>query len=68
MRRDLLTSDGQRVPTVRGPIVIDGEACVADVASPSLGEHTPEILKALSEDRDPWTILRDGDGACPEHC
>jgi crotonobetainyl-CoA:carnitine CoA-transferase CaiB-like acyl-CoA transferase len=56
MRRDLARADGPSVPTVRGPILIDGEACVADMASPGFGEHTSEILKALSEDRDPWMI------------
>lgn len=55
MRRDLLRSDGSRVPSVRGPIVIDGEACIANEASPRLGEQTQEILKALANHIDPWS-------------
>jgi crotonobetainyl-CoA:carnitine CoA-transferase CaiB-like acyl-CoA transferase len=55
MRRDLPLPSGDTVPTVRGPIVLDGQACIAETASPRLGEHTREILQKISEDIDPWT-------------
>ena len=54
MRRELLLPSGDTVPTVRGPIVMDGQACTADSASPRLGEHTGEVLQKLAEGRDPW--------------
>lgn len=33
------------VPSVRGPLVLDGEPLVAGSASPRLGEHTQEVLE-----------------------
>ena len=46
MRLDLPhpSAKGGIVPTVRSPVVIDGEAMVAASASPLLGEHTHEVL------------------------
>jgi glutaryl-CoA transferase len=46
MRLDLPhpSANGGTVPTVRSPIVIDGEAMVAGAPSPLLGEHTHEVL------------------------
>ena len=35
---------GGRVPTLRGPIVIDGEPMVAPTAPPRLGQHGDEVL------------------------
>ena len=35
---------GGTVPTLRGPIVIDGRAMVADTAPPRLGQHGDEIM------------------------
>jgi crotonobetainyl-CoA:carnitine CoA-transferase CaiB-like acyl-CoA transferase len=35
---------GGSVPTLRGPIVIDGEPQVAPTAPPRLGQHTREVL------------------------
>ncbi len=55
LRRDLVTTDGSTVPTIRGPIVIDGEPCVAEVPSPKLGEHTASILALLAAGGDPWS-------------
>ncbi|MHB1206456.1 MAG: CaiB/BaiF CoA transferase family protein [Rhodospirillaceae bacterium] len=37
------------VPTVRTPVLMNGEPCVAERASPRLGEHTQEILDELAE-------------------
>jgi len=55
LHRDLLRSDGTTVPTVRGPILMNGEPCLATSASPKLGEHTDDILSRLATDRDPWS-------------
>jgi crotonobetainyl-CoA:carnitine CoA-transferase CaiB-like acyl-CoA transferase len=38
------------IPGVRTPIVIDGEAMAANLASPALGQHTGEILHEIGED------------------
>ncbi|TDR94973.1 crotonobetainyl-CoA:carnitine CoA-transferase CaiB-like acyl-CoA transferase [Enterovirga rhinocerotis] len=35
---------GGKVPTLRGPIVVDGEPMVGRTASPGLGQHTDEVL------------------------
>lgn len=35
---------GGTVPTLRGPIVIDGEPAVARTAAPRLGQHNAEVL------------------------
>jgi crotonobetainyl-CoA:carnitine CoA-transferase CaiB-like acyl-CoA transferase len=55
LRQALPRADGSAVPTIRGPIVVNGEACVAVTASPDLGEHTEDILGRISADRDPWS-------------
>jgi crotonobetainyl-CoA:carnitine CoA-transferase CaiB-like acyl-CoA transferase len=46
LRRDLPAEGvaGGSVPSVRSPIVLDGEAQVAERASPALGAHTDEVL------------------------
>lgn len=46
MRVDLpaLEAKGGTIPTLRSPIVMDGEAMVADRPSPRLGAHTDEVL------------------------
>jgi crotonobetainyl-CoA:carnitine CoA-transferase CaiB-like acyl-CoA transferase len=38
---------GGNAPSVRSPLVIDGEAAAADAAAPRLGEHTDAILGGL---------------------
>jgi crotonobetainyl-CoA:carnitine CoA-transferase CaiB-like acyl-CoA transferase len=35
---------GGAIPSVRSPILIDGEPAVADRPPPRLGEHTQEVL------------------------
>ncbi|RUP00406.1 CaiB/BaiF CoA-transferase family protein [Hyphomicrobium sp.] len=55
MRRDLERDRGAAVPTVRSPIVIDGEPCVAETASPKLGEHTAQVFDLLAAGKDPWS-------------
>jgi crotonobetainyl-CoA:carnitine CoA-transferase CaiB-like acyl-CoA transferase len=55
MRRDLARDNGAPVPTVRSPIVIDGEPCVAETASPKLGEHTEHVSGRLAAGEDPWS-------------
>jgi glutaryl-CoA transferase len=57
LRQDLLQVDGTSVPTVRGPIVMNGEPCVASSPSPALGEHSSNILDLLAGGNDPWTIF-----------
>ncbi|WP_460448400.1 CaiB/BaiF CoA transferase family protein [Alsobacter sp. SYSU BS001988] len=55
MRVDLPCPDaaGGSIPTIRSPLVLDGEPMVAGRASPRLGQHTDEVLS------DPaWTGLR----------
>jgi crotonobetainyl-CoA:carnitine CoA-transferase CaiB-like acyl-CoA transferase len=59
LRQDLSRADGSQVPTVRSPIVIDGEACVAATASPKLGEHTRRVLDLLAGEKDPWLACGD---------
>jgi crotonobetainyl-CoA:carnitine CoA-transferase CaiB-like acyl-CoA transferase len=46
MRLDLPAPDakGGAIPTVRTPILLDGDPMVAERPSPRLGEHTDEIL------------------------
>ena len=46
MRVDLPAPEakGGAIPTLRSPIVIDGEPMVAERPSPRLGEHTEEVL------------------------
>ncbi len=55
LRRDLIGADGSTVPTVRGPIVMDGEPYAATTPSPKLGEHTTNILALLAAAEDPWS-------------
>jgi crotonobetainyl-CoA:carnitine CoA-transferase CaiB-like acyl-CoA transferase len=57
LRQDLPRADGTSVPTVRGPIVIDCEPCVAVTPSPRLGEHTSNILDLVAGETDPWMIF-----------
>jgi crotonobetainyl-CoA:carnitine CoA-transferase CaiB-like acyl-CoA transferase len=40
---------GGKIPGVRSPIVIDGEAMASPHPSPSLGQHTEEILREIGE-------------------
>jgi crotonobetainyl-CoA:carnitine CoA-transferase CaiB-like acyl-CoA transferase len=54
LRQELQRSDGTTVPTVRGPIVVDGKPCVATTPSPKLGEHTASIVARLTGNDDPW--------------
>ena len=56
MRLDLERPDGSTVPSVRSPIVLDGEACVARDPSPTLGQHTLAVRQAIAEGLDPWAI------------
>ncbi|MFA5955138.1 CaiB/BaiF CoA transferase family protein [Hyphomicrobium sp.] len=56
LRQDLARADGSSVPTVRSPIVMDGEPCVAATPSPKLGEHTASILSRLAAHDDPWSV------------
>jgi crotonobetainyl-CoA:carnitine CoA-transferase CaiB-like acyl-CoA transferase len=46
IRVDLAAPDarGGAIPTLRSPIVMDGEPMVAERASPKLGAHTQEVL------------------------
>jgi crotonobetainyl-CoA:carnitine CoA-transferase CaiB-like acyl-CoA transferase len=46
MRVDIAAPDaaGGSLPAVRTPIIINGKPCIADRASPQLGEHTDEIM------------------------
>ncbi|MET1045246.1 MAG: CoA transferase, partial [Hyphomicrobium sp.] len=54
MHQALARNDGSTVPTVRSPIVMDGDACVASLPSPKLGEQTAPILERLAAGDDPW--------------
>ncbi len=51
MRVDLPYPDGANgtVPAIRTPVLMNGEPCVAQRASPRLGQHTQEILDELAE-------------------
>jgi crotonobetainyl-CoA:carnitine CoA-transferase CaiB-like acyl-CoA transferase len=60
LRRDLLRADGTTVPTVRSPIVMNGEPCVAPTASPKLGEHTETIFASFAQGDDPWSDFTAG--------
>jgi crotonobetainyl-CoA:carnitine CoA-transferase CaiB-like acyl-CoA transferase len=40
---------GGKIPGVRSPIMIDGEAMASPLPSPRLGEHTEEILREIGE-------------------
>jgi crotonobetainyl-CoA:carnitine CoA-transferase CaiB-like acyl-CoA transferase len=57
LRQDLTRPDGTTVPTVRSPIIMNGNECVAPEPSPMLGEHTSSILARLAEGQDPWSAL-----------
>ncbi len=43
-RFDEPLAEGGSVPTLRGPIVIDGDAMVGATSAPRLGQHTREVL------------------------
>ncbi len=47
MRLDLEDGDGNRLPSVRSPIVYSRTPLIYDRPSPRLGEHTAEILAEL---------------------
>jgi crotonobetainyl-CoA:carnitine CoA-transferase CaiB-like acyl-CoA transferase len=49
---------GGTAPAVRSPMRIDGEALIADVAAPRLGEHTEQELAALGYDEAERARLR----------
>ncbi|MBS0232385.1 MAG: CoA transferase [Proteobacteria bacterium] len=57
MHQELPRKNGVPVPTVRNPIVVDGEPCMAATASPKLGEHTDDILGRLAAEEDPWRVV-----------
>ncbi len=38
---------GGNAPSVRSPLVIDGEPAAAETAAPRLGEHTDGVLSEL---------------------
>jgi crotonobetainyl-CoA:carnitine CoA-transferase CaiB-like acyl-CoA transferase len=61
LRQELQRADGTSAPTVRGPIVMDGEPCVAKAPSPGLGEHTSNILELLAVENDPWTAFAEAE-------
>jgi crotonobetainyl-CoA:carnitine CoA-transferase CaiB-like acyl-CoA transferase len=54
MQIDLAREDGSTVPSVRSPIVFNGQACAAADPSPGLGQHDQEILRAIAKGLDPW--------------
>ncbi|HEY1944168.1 MAG TPA: CaiB/BaiF CoA-transferase family protein [Roseiarcus sp.] len=60
LRLDLRAADalGGRAPSVRSPIVIDGQAAAADRAAPRLGEHTDAILFELGLSEEDIDALR----------
>ena len=60
LRLDLPAADalGGRAPSVRSPIMIDGEAAAADRAAPRLGEHTDAILFELGLSEEDIDVLR----------
>jgi crotonobetainyl-CoA:carnitine CoA-transferase CaiB-like acyl-CoA transferase len=45
--RQSLPMSGATLPTVRSPIMLDGEGMAGEVASPRLGQHTGEVLGEL---------------------
>ena len=47
MRVDLADRDGNRIPSVRTPIVFSETPLAYERPSPRLGEHTDEILAEL---------------------
>ncbi|MCX5493999.1 CaiB/BaiF CoA-transferase family protein [Kaistia dalseonensis] len=54
MARALARDDGSTVPSVRSPIVFDGEPAVAETASPDLGSSDRSIRSALASGHSPW--------------
>jgi len=56
MRRELSRRDGSPVPTVRSPIVMDGEAIVSERASPSLGDADAAVRAARARGASPWDL------------
>ncbi|HOV03876.1 MAG TPA: CaiB/BaiF CoA-transferase family protein, partial [Kaistiaceae bacterium] len=59
MRIDLADGEGGVVPTVRSPIVLDGEPAVAGTAAPRLGADTDAVLGELGYSAAEITALRD---------
>ncbi len=59
MRIDLTRLDGSTVPSVRSPIILDGEACVASDPSPCLGQDDHDIRRALAKGLDPWATANE---------
>ncbi|MDG4894109.1 CaiB/BaiF CoA-transferase family protein [Mesorhizobium sp. WSM4976] len=51
MRLDLDDGHGNRLPSVRAPMVMSGTPLVYERPSPRLGEHTQEILAELERSR-----------------
>jgi crotonobetainyl-CoA:carnitine CoA-transferase CaiB-like acyl-CoA transferase len=49
---------GGTAPSVRSPILLDGEAFASPIAAPRLGEHTVEVLKAIGIDEAAVAALR----------
>jgi crotonobetainyl-CoA:carnitine CoA-transferase CaiB-like acyl-CoA transferase len=52
---------GGAVPSVRTPIMLDGEGMMAGAASPRLGEHTRQILEELNTSKVAAAKLLDDD-------
>jgi crotonobetainyl-CoA:carnitine CoA-transferase CaiB-like acyl-CoA transferase len=48
MKIDVVTADGNTLPGMRTPIIMDGRKLGSAQASPRLGEHTDQILKNLT--------------------
>ena len=57
MYQELAREDGTAVPSVRGPIVMNGEPCVAATPSPDLGAHTGDVLDLVAQGQDPWAAF-----------
>jgi len=49
---------GGTAPSVRSPIVLDGEAFAAETAAPRLGEHTADVLAEIGLASDDVATLR----------
>jgi crotonobetainyl-CoA:carnitine CoA-transferase CaiB-like acyl-CoA transferase len=60
MRLDLPATGarGGSAPSVRSPLVIDGEPAAAETAAPRLGEHTDAVLSELGLSRHEIAALR----------